>query len=195
MATTRPSIGDRRRAKSRPVLGEAPAPVEAPAASPVDLEAPAEPKAKRVRPPREVPEGITRTSYYFPDEEWEAARAAFLADWYAGGEAASIARWISDAMHAFARMSPSERDGLIPDAERRSPNGEARGGAHTLSLDSDAIKAMKTAKTDDVAAGRKGDVDSAWVRGAIAVAVATARTREGGHLDPAPVRLPARLER
>lgn len=194
MAKT-PSLRDARRAKARPVLTdqgpEPTAPVEVPE---VSTKAQAPTPTPRRRAPRPVGAGQVRKSAYVPEGEWQDARAAYLADWRAGGEANSIAKWIEQAAQDFARLTPQQRAKVIPDAAPRAADGTVTGKPRSYTVAEDTAEAIAQAMADDQEAGR-WDSESAWLRGAMARAVAAARRREGGELPQAPARLPARLTR
>lgn len=199
MATKKaPSLREVRRSKARPVLTEqAPEPVvqvheesEAPAVEAVATAAP----AKRSRTPRTPAAGLVRKSAYVPESEWQDARAAYLADWRAGGEANSIAKWVEQAAQDFARLTPAQRAKVIPDPAPRAADGTVTGKPRSYTVAQATAEAITQAMADDQESGR-WDSESAWLRGAMTRAVEAARTREGGSLPAAPARLPARLTR
>lgn len=53
---------------------------------------------------------------HLPRAEFQEAKGAHLADWRAGGEADTFARWISDAGAAHAGRTPADRVSLALDA-------------------------------------------------------------------------------
>ncbi|MEL4506270.1 hypothetical protein AAEX63_15395 [Luteococcus sp. H138] len=193
-----PSLRDARRAKARPVLTEQPPAAAEAAQEPAQGVAlgtgRTEARSTRKRAPRATPAGLVRKSAYVPEGEWQEARAAYLADWRAGGEASSIAKWIEQAAQDFARLSPQQRGKVIPEAAPRAADGTVSGKARSYTVAEATAEAMAQAMADDQQAGR-WDSESAWLRGAMARAVAAARRREGGELPQAPARLPARLTR
>lgn len=208
MAKT-PSLREVRKAKSRPVLTEEAPTAATPAetvvqsateglqttAASVDADNVSNPiKVATRRAPRSPAAGLVRKSAYIPEGEWQDARAAYLADWQAGGEANSIAKWIEQAALAFAHLPQEQRATYIPQVTTRAADGIVTGKPRSYTVSEATAATMKAILEDDQAAGQWHS-ESAWLRGAMANAVDTARRREGGSLPEAPARLPARLSR
>lgn len=131
-----------------------------------------------------------RLGIYLTPQEFEAAKAGYLADWSNGGEADTFARWIAAAIDAYATKSPPERAG----APARGRADERTGASRSFSIPTDTLARMRAAVSADHQAGRWPS-DSAWCGEAIAAAVAEARDRNGGTLPTPPPRLPNRLVR
>lgn len=148
-------------------------------------------QAKR-RPPAHRGAGQTaRLGIYLTPAEFEAAKAAYLADWQNGGAADTFARWIGAAIDAHAARTPQQRaEGTQP----RTRSDERTGSTRSFSVPVDTVARMRAAITADQKAGRWPS-DSAWCGGAIATAVTIARTENGGILPSPPPRLPNRLVR
>lgn len=197
-------IADRRKASmSADTGGETPreasptsAPAPAPAPAPAEA-APSKPKGAE-RPSQAKPTAksssasdTTRQGIYMTGEEFENAKAGYLADWQNGGQADTFAKWIGTVLDEHAARSTSERARLARPAGR----SETRTGAsRSFNITTDTIDRMRTAITEDQAADRWPS-DSAWCGDAIAAAVDRARERAGGALPTPPARLPNRLRR
>lgn len=168
-------------------------------------EAPQEPKETPAKPqapspsPQSTPPPVksaaadttVRHAIYFPADLFDQAKAAYLADWQAGGQADTFAAWIGAAFDAHAARSEGQREQLAQPVVR----SETRiGASRSFNLSTATIERVHEAITKDQAAGRWLSV-SAWCRDAIAVAVESARTRAGGTLPTPPPRLPNRLRR
>ena len=180
-------------------------PVDAPAE-----EAPAEPPAEPVhevtparatperRPtaapkkrPQAAPGDTDRLGIYLTPDEFNGARAAYLADWTNGGEADTFARWIAAALDTHAARTPKQRatrGGLRGRSEERT------GSTRSFNIPTVTMKRMRAAITADQQAGRWPS-DSAWAAEAIGIAVDAARASNGGTLPTPPERLPNRLVR
>lgn len=133
---------------------------------------------------------VARIGIYFHPAEFEAARAAYLADWLDGGEADTFARWIGQCITTHAQRTPAKRAEWARDQERRDKSGASR----SFSLPASVVEQLHEAIRSDQQAGRWLS-DSAWCGEAIDAAVADARKRAGGHLPTPPTRLPNRLRR
>ena len=135
------------------------------------------------------PAGTVRAGIYFGGDEFEAAKASYLADWENGGEEDTFTRWIAAAIIAHARRSPKKR------AELARPKSQVVNGVQrTFNLPEDSVRRMREAIVEDGKAGRWTS-DSAWCADAITIAVHEARERNGGTLPTPPARLPNRLKR
>lgn len=174
----------------------------APASEPTPTKPKSEPKSQSRRPAKAKgtkstpakaptpPAGTTRAGIYFEAEEFEAAKAAYLADWQNGGEQDTFTRWIAAAIITHARRTPKQRAQLAQPENRVLVNGVQR----TFNLPEDAVQRMREAIIADGQAGRWPS-DSAWCADAVAAAVNAARERNGGTLPTPPSRLPNRLKR
>lgn len=160
-----------------------------PVATPEKRTEPTTPVARR-KPAAKAAAGTVRIGIYFHPEEFDRAKAAYLADWQHGGHADTFARWIAAAMDTHAARTPQERAEL---ATPRSP-GQGSGGSRSFTLPADSVARMRAAISADQAANR-WPTDSGWCGEAITTAVARAEEKSGGQLPPAPPRLPNRLTR
>lgn len=147
-------------------------------------------RAAPVRATRGSGTRTVRIGVYFRRGEFDAARAAYLADWAAGGEADTLARWVGTAMTAHAARTPLQR----AKAERTHDGVGDRADTRSFSVPSAAVERMRAAIEDDHQHGR-WPTDSAWCGDAIAAAVEHATQRAGGRLPAPPARLPNRLVR
>ncbi len=154
--------------------------------------APAARTAAKRRPAAERTAGPTaRLGIYLTPAEFDAAKAAYLADWTNGGTADTFARWIASAIDEHAARTPRQR---AAGAEPRGRAEERTGSTRSFSVPVDTVARMRAAITADQHAGRWPS-DSAWCGEAIAQAVSMARTQNGGTLPTPPPRLPNRLVR
>lgn len=192
-APRRVSLGERNRAAiaappapQMPDLDKAPGGAEAPPAPVVK-------PARRPTPqPAKASETATvRLGMYFHPEEFDRAKAAYLADWQHGGQADTFARWIAAAIDTHARRTPQQRAELAKAATRRD---RGRAGTRSFNLPADCVARMRAAILEDQAINR-WPTDSAWCGDAVAVAAEEAERKAGGVLPPAPPRLPNRLVR
>ena len=131
-----------------------------------------------------------RLGIYLTPEEFEAAKAGYLADWANGGEADTFARWIAATIDTYAARTPKQRATAAP----RGRSEERTGSTRSFSIPTDTVARMRAAITADQQAGRWPS-DSAWCGEAIARAVDQAREQNGGTLPTPPPRLPNRLVR
>jgi hypothetical protein len=153
-------------------------------------EPPARAAGKR-RPLAERTAGPTaRLGIYLTPAEFDAAKAAYLADWSNGGSADTFARWIASAIDTHAALTPRQRAG----AEPRGRAEERTGSTRSFTVPIDTVARMRAAITADQKAGRWPS-DSAWCGEAIGQAVSIARAQNGGTLPTPPPRLPNRLVR
>lgn len=129
--------------------------------------------------------GRERLGIRMPDEEWAAARSAYLSDWRAGGSADTFLVWISGVIDSYVRRP-------APAAEP-SMSG-AKWETKTLLIPVDVLERLRSAVVERQA---KGDMTSQneLARRAIAAAVQVATDREGGQLPPVVGRLPNKLRR
>lgn len=135
------------------------------------------------------PAGTVRAGIYFGGDEFEAAKASYLADWENGGEEDTFTRWVAAAIITHARRSPKQRAALA-----RPKSQVVNGVQRTFNLPEDSVRRMREAIVEDGKAGRWSS-DSAWCADAITIAVNEARERNGGTLPTPPARLPNRLKR
>ncbi|WP_029212129.1 hypothetical protein [Arsenicicoccus bolidensis] len=151
-----------------------------------------EPPAAKSPATRAAAAGETvRLGIYLTPDEFNQAKAGYLADWTNGGQADSFARWIAAAISAYAAKTPEQR------AEHATPKGRAQertGAARSFSIPTATVERMRAAITADRQAGRWPS-DSAWCGEALQEAVAAALSRNGGTLPTPPPRLPNRLVR
>lgn len=189
----RVSLGERNRA----AIAAAPVPPEHDQAPPVatpPVDTPAEAARRRApkaaQPARAGESATVRLGIYFHPEEFDRAKAAYLADWQHGGQADTFARWIAAAMDTHARRSTQERAVLAKPANR----DRGSGGTRSFTLPADSVGRMRAAIAEDQAVNR-WPTDSGWCGDAVAAAVGLAEQRAGGQLPPAPPRLPNRLTR
>ncbi len=132
-----------------------------------------------------------RLGIYLTPQMLQRARAAYLADWYNGGNSDRFADWIVAAVDAHAGRTPAQR--ASASADTSDPEDNKRGVTRTFDVaDPDAIKRMQKAIADDRGAGRWLS-DSAWCREALDRAITRARSANGGSLPSTPKRLPNRL--
>ena len=152
----------------------------------------AAPPTPRPPTPAAAAGGATaRLGIYLSPAEFEQAKAGYLADWTNGGSADTFARWIAAAIDTHADRTPRQR---ATQALPKARGDEPTGGTRSFSIPTATIRRMRTAITADQHAGRWPS-DSAWCGEAIALAVNTARDRNGGALPTPPPRLPNRLVR
>ncbi len=131
-----------------------------------------------------------RLGIYLTPQEFDDAKAAYLADWGNRGQADTFARWIAAALDTYAARTPKQRSS----APARGRAEERTGSTRSFSIPTDTVARMRAAITADQQAGRWPS-DSAWCGEAIALAVDQARTQNGGSLPTPPPRLPNRLVR
>lgn len=174
------------------------------ATRPVEETAPAPQKATRAtakgsttKKPAAVRKAATaaasdtaRLGIYLTPQEFEDAKAAYLADWTNGGEADTFARWIAAAIETYAARTPKQR----ATAQPRGRADERTGSTRSFAIPTDTVARMRAAINADQQAGRWPS-DSAWCSEAIASAVDAARTKNEGSLPTPPPRLPNRLVR
>ncbi len=133
--------------------------------------------------------GTTRVGFYLRRSTFEAAKSAYLADLdLVDGAPDSLARWVSAALGAHARLGVDERAAVV-----QALPIEAEGGGFTRSFEvaDQVIAAMNAAIVADRRAGRAVS-RSGFAGEAIRIAIEAARQRAGGVLHPAPARLPNR---
>ena len=131
-----------------------------------------------------------RLGIYLTPEEFDDAKAGYLADWSNGGEADTFGKWIAAAIEAYAARTPKQRAAAPP----RGRAEERTGATRSFAIPSDTVARMRAAITADQKADRWPS-DSAWCGEAIAAAVDQARDQNGGSLPTPPPRLPNRLVR
>ena len=200
---TRRSLRDRNRAA---IALDPEAPDAEPTAEP---RSPAEPTPRTAE---EAPQGHTQTraakrparlaasatttetarlGIYLTPDQFDDAKAAYLADWNHGGQADTFARWIGAAIDTYAARTPKQRAAT---AQPRGRAEERTGSTRSFNIGIGTVARMRAAINADQQAGRWPS-DSAWCGEAIGHAVAAARTRNGGSLPTPPPRLPNRLVR
>lgn len=131
-----------------------------------------------------------RIGIYFHPEQFDIAKAGYLADWTAGGQADTFARWIAGALDEHANRTPQQRAQVAEPQERSTGRGDTR----SFKIPADTVARMRRSITEDQGAGRWPS-DSAWCGEAITAAAEQARQRAGGVLPTPPARLPNRLAR
>lgn len=127
---------------------------------------------------------------YLTRAEFQDAKAAYLADWRAGGAADTHGRWIADALDAHAARTPAQRATLA----RPIVRGAGGMSPRSWQIPADVVARMMRAIVADQDADRWPS-RSSWAGDAIAAATEAARTRDGGTLPTPPTRLPNRLQR
>lgn len=179
----RPTLADRKRA-ARETLGTQPNPPE-PTPTP-----PAEPDPATRKPPgqeqhaRQATRNMDTVSVCLNPDLYRLAKAAFLADWHAGGQADTFGDWIAGACLRHAHLTPQQR----ADHPAVQPSGQPR----SFTIGAQARAAIDAAITADATAGY-WTTRSAWVLTAITTAIQHARHCAGGTLPTPPDRLPGRL--
>lgn len=168
---------------------KAPAPPAAPSVTPQQRGETSRGQAKPAAAKQSTGSGTVRPGIYFHEEEFMAAKSAFIADWRAGGTADKFPAWIAAALDAHSSRTPEERARLVRDTAR-----EGRGFTRSFEIPAAVVERIEEAIRKD------GDADrwptlSSWAGDAIAAAVEHAKARAGGSLPPAPPRLPNRLPR
>lgn len=129
-----------------------------------------------------------RVGMYLTARAFEDARAAYLADWKAGGEASTLAAWVGSAIVAHAARGPEGRRALDPVSVPEPGKGITR----TFAIPAEAVRHMRSALEADRDAGEWSS-ESAWCVRAVTAAVAVAKER--GPLPVPPKRLPNKLRR
>lgn len=137
-----------------------------------------------------APVAARRIAIYLPATEFQDARAAYLADWAAGGTSATFGAWISQVLDEHAARTPGERAALASALNRGAPLDPQ---TRTFAIEEHVAASVTAGLTADHAAGRWPS-ESAWAREALAVAVTHSRQRDGSLPTP-PDRLPNRLRR
>lgn len=157
----------------------------------VDVPAePSAPTAKTTPKAPALPSDMARIGIYFHPDQFDTAKAAYLADWQAGGDADTFGRWIAQALDEHAARTPAQRGQLTQPQERAATRGNTR----SFSIPANTVARMRESITADQQHGRWPS-DSAWCGEAITAAVNQARRRAGGSLPTPPARLPNRLAR
>ncbi|MGA7205859.1 MAG: hypothetical protein WBX27_14640 [Specibacter sp.] len=173
-----------------PATEAAPAATEetkAPAPAPAPAKAPAK---KQGHAPLEANE-ITRIGIYLTPEQFNGAKAAYLADWLNGGDSNTFARWIGEVISAHAQRTPQER---LERSALRGRATERTGSSRSFNVPTEAAEKMREAVVADQRVGRWPS-ESAWCAEAMDLAIEAARERNGGSLPTPPARLPNRLTR
>ena len=174
----RPTLADRKRA-ARETLGTQPA--QTPSVEP-DLGT-RKPRGQE-QGGRQAASNMDTVSVCLTLETYQQAKAAFLADWHAGGGADTFGDWIAGACLRYAHLTPQQR----ADHPVTQPSGQPR----SFTVGVEARATVDAAITADAAAGY-WTTRSAWVLTAITTAIQHARHRAGGTLPTPPDRLPGRL--
>lgn len=176
----RPTLADRKRA-ARETLGTQPA--QAPSVEP-------DPGTRKPQGQEQGSRqaasnmGMDTVSVCLTPDLYRLAKAAFLADWHAGGTADTFGDWIAGACLRHAHLTPQQR----ADHPVTQPSGQPR----SFTVGVEARAAVNAAITADATAGY-WTTRSAWVLTAITTAIQHARHRAGGTLPTPPDRLPGRL--
>lgn len=132
-----------------------------------------------------------RVSIYLRDEEFEAAKAAYLADWRTGGQSDTFSRWVAAAVEQHAHVTPNRRAAAT---DQTQPGTTGTRQTRSFALPKTTVQTMETAIEADQALNR-WQSNSEFCAVAVAVAVETARQRVGNPLPTPPSRLPKRLAR
>lgn len=168
-------------------------PISPPAPAPVvpERQGPASSSPARDAKPARASKSGKSAAYFavhLPRTEFQDAKAAYLADWQAGGEASSFTEWVAAAVGAHVSRTPSARAALD------LGEGGADRVTRTFQVGPEAVNQMRMAVSADRDANRWTS-ESQWIREAIAAAVQDAKVRSGGPLPTPPRRLPNRLRR
>lgn len=182
MPTKRPTLADRRRSAILSQTPPQPAQTAPPAAT--MPEPPAPPTEEKNRRDQAANAGMDTVSVCLTPETYRLAKAAFLADWHADGQADTFGDWIAGACLRHAHLTPQQR----ADHPAIQPSGQPR----SFTIGAQARAAIDAAITADSTAGY-WTTRSAWVLTAIDAAITTAQNRAGGTLPTPPDRLPGRL--
>lgn len=165
-------------------------PVKEASAVPAAAKKPTTESKKAGRPARSV--DVTRQGIYLTQEQFNNAKAAYLADWTNGGEANTFTLWIGEAITRHADRTFTAR---LKHETKKPARAEARtGSSRSFNVPSAAIARMRAAITQEHDNGRWLS-DSAWCGEAIDAAISEAQKRNGGSLPVPPARLPNRLVR
>lgn len=185
MSQKRRTLGDRNRAS----IALDPRPELEPSADQIHRTAASAP---RPAVPRKAAgaAATARLGIYLTPEEFDAAKAGYLADWSNGGGADTFSKWIAGAIEVYAARTPKQRAAALP----RGRAEERTGATRSFAVPTDTVGRMRAAITADQNAGRWPS-DSAWCSEAIAAAANQARDQNGGTLPTPPQRLPNRLVR
>ncbi len=176
----RPTLADRRRSA---ILSQTP-PQPAQTAPPAATMPTPPPTEEKNRRDQTAGAGMDTVSVCLTPETYQQAKAAFLADWHAGGTADTFGDWIAGACLRHAHLTPQQR----ADHPAIQPSGQPR----SFTIGAQARAAVDAAITADATAGY-WTTRSAWVLTAIDAAITTAQNRAGGTLPTPPDRLPGRL--
>ena len=181
----RPTLADRKRA-ARETLGTQPNPPEPTPTPPVEPDPGTRKPRSQEQDGRQAASnmGMDTVSVCLTPETYQQAKAAFLADWHAGGGADTFGDWIAGACLQHAHLTPQQR----ADHPVTQPSGQPR----SFTIGAQARAAVDAAITADATAGY-WTTRSAWVLTAITTAIQHARHRAGGTLPTPPDRLPGRL--
>lgn len=132
-------------------------------------------------------ESARRLGIYFYPADFTAAKAAYLADWQAGGNADTFAAWIGAVLLDHAQLSPEQR------ADTALPARQGGGGStRSFALPEHVHQSVCAAVVADQGVGRWVSA-STWAGAALHTAVRVAQARAGGSLPAPPARLPNRL--
>lgn len=137
-----------------------------------------------------APVTARRIAIYLPAAEFQDARAAYLADWAAGGASETFGAWIAQVLDAHAGRSATERAAF---AATLDTGAAVDPQTRTFAIDEHTATRVSSALSADHAAGRWPS-ESAWAREALAIAVTQTKRRDGGLPTP-PTRLPNKLRR
>lgn len=179
----RPTLADRKRA-ARETLGTQPNPPEPTPTPPVEPDLGTRKPRGQEQSGRQAASNMDTVSVCLNPDLYRLAKAAFLADWHAGGTADTFGDWIAGACLRHAHLTPQQR----ADHPAIQPSGQPR----SFTIGAQARAAIDAAITADATAGY-WTTRSAWVLTAITTAIQHARHRAGGTLPTPPDRLPGRL--
>ena len=130
-----------------------------------------------------------RLGIYFHPADFTNTKAAYLADWQAGGRAETFAAWIAAVLLNHAQLAPAQREAVTLPLR----TGGA-GSTRSFALPGSVHDAVRAAVIADQGAGRWVSA-STWAAVALHAAVQTAEQRASGLLSAPPQRLPNRLKR
>ncbi|WP_098482040.1 hypothetical protein [Georgenia soli] len=135
-----------------------------------------------------------RLGTYWREPIFDQAKSAYLVDLDTLPDAAdSFARWIAALITEHAERTPRQRVEVAQLVGEEPTKG--RGFARSFTLPRDVVDHMEQAIVDDRRATGRVLTRTAFVSECVRLAIAQATERNGGHLPPAPARLPNRPAR
>lgn len=162
---------------------------EAAAATPAPQQpAPSQQPAKSTR--ASAPQGMQFVGLAVPQEWWNDARAAFVADFWDDEENApgTFRAWVAQAVEQYVKRGSVKR---IETAQADTqPKGRKLN--REVAMPVRLVEQVEAARRDDARATRSSVSRSQFVAVAMHQASEATRARYGGTLDPAPAKLPTR---